>query len=97
MPTEVLRSAFVALEHRPFDAAARAELRHRFGEFVRQAREAHWPPERMLVEVKKLLRDGGYHSSSVRTSMDRSTRDAIADEIVNYCIKEYFGNNPDLK
>lgn len=91
MPTEVLRSAFNALEHRPFDAAARLELRRRFGEFVRQAREAQWPPERMLAEVKQLLREAGYRTSTLKASMDRNTRDAIADEVVNFCIKEYFG------
>lgn len=90
MPAEALRAALHEIGHRPFDAAARDELRRQVCDYVDEAHRAEWPPERMLVEVKKLLRASGYRTGTVLNGKYKEIRDALVEQIVHLCIVEYF-------
>ena len=90
MPAEAFRAALHAIGHRPFDAAAREELRRQVSEYVDEAHRAEWPPERMLVEVKQILRASGYRTSSIVSGRYKEVRDALVEQIVHLCIVEYF-------
>ena len=90
MPAETFRASLQALVHRPFDAAAREELRRQVCDYVDEAHRREWPPERMLVEVKKILRSSGYRTSSIVSGRYKESRDALVEDIVRLCIVEYF-------
>jgi hypothetical protein len=90
MPAEALRSALTALHDRPFDAAAKEDLHRHVCDYVDEAHAADWPPERMLIEVKKILRATGYRTSHIVSGKYREYRDTLVEEIVHLCIVEYF-------
>lgn len=90
MPAESFRAALAALDQRPLDAALKQELRRQVCDYVDDAHRAQWPPERMLVEVKQILRASGYRSPGVTSGKYKESRDALVEEIVQLCIVEYF-------
>jgi hypothetical protein len=91
MPAESLRAALATLDTSPLDEDAKEKLRLKVIEFVDVALHAGWPPERMLVEAKRLLADSGYRRRTVITVKDLDSREAIVSGILRMCIEEYFG------
>ena len=65
------------------------ELCRRAEAFVDAARTAGWPAERMLVELKEILR--ATPPSGVRTIVGTiEPDDAMARKLISLCIKRYY-------
>lgn len=94
MSADALRTALASLDPEHLDAAVRQELRTRVGAFVDQAHAAHWPPERVLVELKQLARAAGYDSHSIQPDGDRQRRDEVMEDVVRWCIEYYYAPRP---
>jgi len=83
----------MALDADHLDSSTRAELERGVTEFVSEAHEAGWPPERMLVEVKRTLSEFRLDSAKFTLPKKRPTREDLVNEIVTLCIEAYYGTS----
>jgi len=77
----------------PLDRDARNDLHATVNAFVDLAKRQGWPPERVIVAVKRLALDAGLEPSLVSTvKRPLTTNDALLAEIVGWCIDRYYSN-----
>jgi hypothetical protein len=76
-----------------YSESAAKQVRDRICDFVDAARAAGLPPERVIVEVKRLAAAAGWNQPLfLRTGTGRDDRDPeqVVRDIVTVCIERYF-------
>lgn len=88
LPTARIEQAFA----RAFVTAEvrEPELSDALREFVSTLKERGMPPERVLIEVKQIVRRVRPADAELATTNDPTSATAIAEAISRLCIGEYF-------
>src|SRR5262245_56516414 len=76
------------------DESQREELRQQVYAVVDDLKRMEWPPERVVIAVKQIARDGGL-SPSLRffgAGTSLSNGDAVLADIVRWAIDRYYLN-----
>jgi hypothetical protein len=93
MPGTALQER-LALLRMPPDITTELEVRELVWTFVDNRKAAGWPPERIIVAIKQIVRDAGLHASTMvaKRGGRLTSVDDLLDEMVGWCIHRYFGN-----
>jgi hypothetical protein len=89
MPAERLRHQLAGLQF-PLDDDTRTEVQRRVREYVDFVKAQHWPPERVLVGVKRIADDAGIRSSALPAMESRASRADLLMDMVAWSIEEYY-------
>ncbi|MFI5228777.1 MAG: hypothetical protein ACHQWU_06895 [Gemmatimonadales bacterium] len=89
MPAERLRSQLAAL-HFPLDSPTRTGVQRCVCEYVDAMKADHWPPERMLVGLKRIAAESGLTSSSLPARESRASRAELLMDMVAWSIERYY-------
>ena len=90
LPAERLQDALAAVEF-PVSPPLLDELRKRVCEYVDSLKSRDWPPERVIVAVKQIAHEAGFHPSPlVQTEALMSARDELLVAMVGWCIERYY-------
>lgn len=94
MPAERLRRQLADLQF-PLSVAKRDDLRRSVNDYVDSLKTLEWPPERVIVAMKRIVNDAGLSSSARVTlpGVSIDERDALLVDMVGWCIKRYYGAN----
>ena len=74
------------------DANLRDQLRQQVFEAVDDMKRMEWPPERVIIAVKQIARDGGLAPSTrfVTAGASLSNGDAVLANIIRWAIDRYY-------
>ena len=90
-------AAAVAAHPAIAEEAYRQELHQRVCAVVDELKAADWPPERVIVAVKRVAEDVGLRPTrSILSASDPlSEQDVAIVHMVRWCIEQYYGvDNP---
>ena len=92
MPADRLRRQLADVEF-PLSGDKRADIRRCVDEYVDSLRALEWPPERVIVAVKRIANDVGLNSSARVTlpAASISDPDRLLVDMVGWCIQRYYG------
>lgn len=76
----------------PVSRSARLELRRRVCEYAAELKESGVPPERAVVEVKRVLSEAGFELTTHTKSTEAvlTPRDHLLGDVVAWCIEGYY-------
>lgn len=96
MPANRLRLVLLDVEF-PLSVAKRADIERCVDDYVDSLKALHWPPERVIVAVKRIAHDAGMHPSPrvVRTDTSISARDKLLVDMVGWSINRYYRTEAD--
>jgi hypothetical protein len=88
---ERLRDALATLDV-PVSMDSRADIEARVCEYVDSLRALDWPPERIIVAVKRAANEAGFHASRGvwDPSLKTWSREELLTALVGWCIAHYF-------
>jgi hypothetical protein len=88
-------TARVAAAQFPLSGAAEREIQKRVWDYADTLKEAGFPPERVIVAVKRVAGDAGVHPTSRVTAMptELDGRDKLLADMVNWCIERYYDHS----
>ena len=77
----------------PLSPGTRAEVYARVCEYVDAAKALGWPPERVIVDVKRVARDAGLRmtGNAFRSGFRPTGVDLLLGDMVGWCIHRYYG------
>ena len=85
--------AALALRVSSGDATIDPALRDKLRVAVDDLRLLGWPPERVIITVKQMAEDAGLRPSrNVLMAGEPSPNDAAIQQVVRFCIEQYYGN-----
>ena len=92
MPTDRLRQQLADVEF-PLTVAKRADIERCVDDYVDALKARKWPPERVIVAVKRIAHDAGMSPSQrvLATDASISDRNALLVDMVGWTIARYFG------
>ncbi len=94
MPADRLRHQLAELEF-PLDDDARRAVRRRVQEYVDSAKAQHWPPERVLVGMKRIAEESGVRSKALPLAESRGSRSDLMMDMVAWMIERYYAPEHD--
>lgn len=77
----------------PLGQLARDDLRADVWAYVDHLKAEGWAPERVIVAVKRVAHDAGFHPSALSVTRTRRSGLATTDafgEMVGWCIERYY-------
>jgi hypothetical protein len=76
----------------PLSSGTRADLYACVCEYVDAAKALGWPPERVLIDVKRIARDAGLRMTrnALRCGYRPTGVDLLLGDMVGWCIKRYY-------
>jgi hypothetical protein len=89
MPAERLRRQLADLTF-PLDARARTEVRRCVDEYVDLLKTQDAPPERVLIELKRVAEEAGVRSRALRAAESRGSRSDLMMDMVAWSIERYY-------
>jgi len=89
MPAERLRRRLADLTF-PVDDAARRDVRRCVDDYVDSLKEQDWPPERVLVGLKRIAEESGIRSKPLPLSESRASRTDLVMDMVAWSIERYY-------
>jgi len=93
-----LREALAAFRQRVSsgDATIDSALRQRLGVAVDDLRVLGWPPERVIIALKEIADDVGFHASRnvLQTSGELTPNDSAIRQLVRCSIEHYYADEP---
>jgi hypothetical protein len=89
MPDERLRRRLADLTF-PLDDDARSEVRRCVDEYVDSMKTQNWPPERVLVGLKRIAEESGIRSKALPLAASRASRTDLVMDMVAWSIERYY-------
>jgi hypothetical protein len=89
MPADQLRRQLADLTF-PIDERARNEVRRCVDEYVDSIKTQDWPPERMLVGLKRIAEESGLRSKALPKPESRGSRSDLMMDMVAWSIQRYY-------
>lgn len=88
MPSESLKRELAEL-HFPLDNDTRAAIQRCVREYVDSVKAEQWPPERVVIGLKRVADDAGIHAGALSLA-GRTYRDHLLMDIVAWGIDQYY-------
>jgi hypothetical protein len=89
MPANRLRRQLAELTF-PLDAYTRTEVQHLVQEYTDSLKAQDWPPERVLIGLKRIADESGIRSSSLPRTEGRASRSDLLMDMVAWSIERYY-------
>jgi hypothetical protein len=74
----------------PLDEGARGEVRRCIHEYVDSLKTQGWPPERVLVGLKRIAEEVGIRSKILPAREGRASRTDLVMDMVAWSIERYY-------
>ena len=89
MPDERLRRRLADLTF-PLDDDARSEVRRCVHDYVDSMKTQDWPPERVLIGLKRIAEESGIRSKALPLAEGRGSRTDLVMDMVAWSIERYY-------
>jgi hypothetical protein len=89
MPAERLRRQLAELTF-PIDARTRTDVHRRVEDYVDALKAQNWPPERVLIGLKRIAEEAGIRSNPLVSPESRSSRSDLLMDMVAWSIERYY-------
>jgi hypothetical protein len=89
MPAERLRRQLSELTF-PIDDDARTQVRRCVYAYVDVVKAQNWPPERVLIGLKRIAEESGIRSKALPLPESRGSRTDLAMDMVAWSIERYY-------
>ena len=94
MPANALQHQLERLRF-PLGDDQRADVRRCVSDYVDWAKTQHWPPERMLIDIKRVAAEARVTVSSLPSPESRESRAHLLMDMVAWSIERYYEGERD--
>jgi len=94
MPVDRLRHQLADLQF-PLDEGARRAVQRGVQDYVDSVKAQQWPPERVLVGLKRIAEESGVRSNALSAPEARASRSDLLMDMTAWMIERYYAPEHD--